>query len=339
MFLIKYYRADSATYVIKNVGGKAVKQGKGLSFLYNSATTSIAAVPVSVQEAPFIFNLQTADYQEISVQGQVGFRIEDPVKIADMLNFTLLPAGRGYVSEDPLMLDDRVVRTVQSVIQKLVQGVALRNALRLNQEIVDELKSELPRQPALTELGLCLMDVSIAVIAPSSETARALEAEAREAILKEADDAIYDRRKSAVEQERMIKNAELETELAVQQKEQEIAESRIANQRDLMRAEFETEQERIRAEIGSEEERKALVLLSVENNKQKADSDAYAIRTSMQAYRELPVENLKAMALANMQPEQMMAMAFDSLAQNAGKIGELNVSPDLFSHLIKKGKR
>ncbi len=59
----------------------------------------------------------------------------------------------------------------------------------------------------------------------------------------------------------------------------------------------------------------------------------------MKAYRELPVENLKAMALAKMNPEQLMAMAFESLALNAGKIGELNISPDLFSQIVKKGAK
>jgi len=56
----------------------------------------------------------------------------------------------------------------------------------------------------------------------------------------------------------------------------------------------------------------------------------------MKAFTELPVENLKAMALANMQPEQLMAMAFEALAQNAGKIGELNIVPEMFGRMLKK---
>ena len=51
------------------------------------------------------------------------------------------------------------------------------------------------------------------------------------------------------------------------------------------------------------------------------------------------MENLKAMALASMKPEQLMAVAFDSLAQNADKIGELTITPDLFGQMMKKGGR
>ncbi len=74
------------------------------------------------------------------------------------------------------------------------------------------------------------------------------------------------------------------------------------------------------------------------NHKEEADAEAYAVASKMKAFKELPVENLKAMALANMQPEQLMAMAFESLAQNAGKIGELTITPDLFGKMIKQGR-
>lgn len=336
MLGFRYYKADSATYVIKTSGGKPRKKGKGLSFFYMQAASSIAAIPVSVQEAPFIFNLQTADYQAVRIQGQISFRIVDPDKIADVLNFNLKADGQSYASEDPLKLTDRVVRAAQSIVQNKVQSVTLRDALVLSQPLVQLIKTELTALPVLEALGIALVDVSIAAITPSPEAGKALEAPARESILKEADDAIYARRKSAVEQERTIKDAELQTELAIQQKEQEIAESRINNERAIMRGNAQTEQERIKTEIEAENQRKELVLLNAENNRQVADSEAYMIAARMKAFSELPVENLRAMALANMQPEQMMAMALETMAQNANKIGELNIGPEMFASMMKK---
>ncbi len=336
MIGIKYFKADSTTYVIKTSNGKVREQGKGLSFFYNTATTSIAAIPMSVQEAPFIFKLKTSDFQEVAVQGQIAYRLVKPETIAEMLNFTVKENGRAYVSEDPLKLNDRVVRSLQSIVQVRVMAASLRDALVLSQSLVEVIKSGLGRQSSLAALGITIVDISIATITPSLETSRALEAEVREAILKEADDAIYARRKFAVEQERTIKEAELQTELIVQEKEQEIEESRLENERAILRGTNETERERLEAEIEAENRRKEFVLLSVENAKQQADSEAYAIGTRMKAFTELPVENLKAMALVNMQPEQLMAMAFESLAQNAGKIGELNIAPEMFGKMMRK---
>ena len=339
MFGIKFFKADSSTFVIKTVRGKVRRQGKGLSFFYNPAVSSIAILPINVQETPFIFNLKTADFQALTVQGQLAYQIDEPLKMAEMLNFTLKKDGVNYATEDPLKLSDKVIRVVQAIVQTKLQQSSLRDALTSAPSLVALIRSQLQEEESLNLMGIVPLDISISAIQPSKETARALEAEVREEILKQADDATYSRRKSAVEQERMIKEAELETDLSIQQKEQEIEESRIANERTLLQAEMEIEQERLQAKIEAENQRKALVSTKAENSKQEADAEAYSIAERMKAFKELPVDNLKAMALANMQPDQLMAMAFESLAQNAEKIGELNISPDLLSQMVKKAGR
>lgn len=339
MFNFKYFKADSSTFVIQSVNGKVRKQGKGLSFWYNSDKTSIAALPLNAQEAPFIFNLQTSDFQSLRIQGQISFQVVAAEKTADVLNFNLTKDGKSYASEDPLKLSDRVVRAAQTIIQAKIQTTSLRDALLISQSLVTLVSKQLAEQAAIDSLGIAILDVSIAAIAPSPETLKALEAQARESILKEADDAIYARRKFSVEQERTIKEAELETDLSVQAKEQQIEEARLDNERKLLRERAEIKQEELTAQVSAEAKRNELVALSVENQRIQSDADAYAIESKMKAYSQLPVENLKALALAKMGPEQLMAMAFESLAQNAGKIGELNISPDLFGQLMKKGAK
>ncbi len=339
MFNFKYFKADSSTFVIQSVNGKVRKQGKGLSFWYNSDKTSIAALPLNAQEAPFIFNLQSSDFQSLRIQGQISFQVVAAEKTADVLNFNLTKDGKSYASEDPLKLSDRVVRAAQTIIQAKIQTTSLRDALLISQSLVTLVSKQLAEQAAIESLGIAILVVSIAAIAPSPETLKALEAQARESILKEADDAIYARRKFSVEQERTIKEAELETDLSVQAKEQQIEEARLDNERKLLRERAEIKQEELTAQVSAEAKRNELVALSVENQRIQSDADAYAIESKMKAYSQLPVENLKALALAKMGPEQLMAMAFESLAQNAGKIGELNISPDLFGQLMKKGAK
>jgi len=335
MLGIKYFKADAATYVIKSVNGQTKAKGKGLSFFYNTALTSIATVPMSTQECPFIFGLQTQDFQQIKVQGQVVYQIEDAEKLTSMLNFNLKKDGVTYVSEDPLKVSDRISRLVQSIIQEKIQASKLREALLLNQCLAELIRQRMAAQAELEALGIDIITASIVAITPSTETGRALEAEARESILQEADDAIYARRKSSVEQERIIKETELQTELSIQQKEQEIEEKRIENERTSFRGQAETEAEKLQEQISREKTRKNLVEVSAQNKKLEADSLAYATSAQMRAFSELPVENLKAMAMADMNPEQLMALAFESFAQNAEKIGELNISPD-FLNSIKR---
>lgn len=336
MIGIRYFKAEPTTYVVKTVNGKTTKRGKGLSFFYNAATTSIAAVPMNAQEAPFIFNLQTADFQSVKLQGQITFRVANPEAIAEILNFNLKKDGATYLSEDPLKLNDRIVRSAQTIVQNEVQKTKLRDAFVINTRIAQLIQQELAADVAVNAMGIEVLNTIVGRISADPETARALEAEARELILQEADDAVYGRRKSAVEQERLIKEAELQTDLSVQQKEQEIAESRIQNERQILRGKAKTDAERVQANIDRETQRQSLVTLQAENRKQEADTEAYAVTAKMQAFKTLPVENLKAMALAKMDPEQLMALAFESLAQNADKIGELTITPDLFGNMVKK---
>lgn len=336
MLGINYYKADSNTFVIQTKNGAVKRQGRGLSFWYLGRTASIAAVPVSTQEAPFIFNLQTLDFQSVRVQGQLTFQVVAPEKTAEMLNFTLDSTGSRFISDDPMKLNDRVIRAAQSIAQMQIEASKLREALSMGQHLVKQVRDELPNADALQTLGVELRDISISAVTPTPETAKALEAEAREAILKKADDAIYARRKAAVEQERTISDAELDTEFAVQQKKQSMAEQAALNQRKLQKERAETEKERIQADIDAAKQKQSLFELNAENDRIEADAQAYAIAQKMSAYKDMPVESLKAMAMAKMDANQLMAVAFETFANNADKIGELTIAPDMIQQIAKR---
>jgi hypothetical protein len=78
---------------------------------------------------------------------------------------------------------------------------------------------QLSQSEAMKALGVEMLTFAVLAIKATPEMSRALEAEARELLLRQADNAIYDRRNSAVEQERRIKENELNTEIAVEDQE------------------------------------------------------------------------------------------------------------------------
>ncbi len=110
-----------------------------------------------------------------------------------------------------------------------------------------------------------VLGLSILAIKPTPETARALEAETREKLFREADEAIYARRNSAVEQERAIKENELNTEIAVENKKRQIRETQMDAERAVQEKKHLVEKEALAADIGMEDERKKLVALAAEN--------------------------------------------------------------------------
>src|SRR5512137_3065684 len=106
MFGIKFIKVQPTTYLLQYRRGKIVREGLGLSFFYYAPTTSLVAVPVASTDAPFIFQETTADFQTVTMQGQVTYRVSDPKQLASLLNYTLAPNGEAYLSEDPEKLPE-----------------------------------------------------------------------------------------------------------------------------------------------------------------------------------------------------------------------------------------
>lgn len=336
MFSINYIKVDPTTFLMQFKDGKLKRQGKGLSFFYYSPTTSLVAIPVSTSDLPFMLKESTRDYQEITVQGQVVYRIADPEKISGLMNFTLKSGAQTYQSEDPKKLRNRIVNLVQVKMRTAIEQMDLRQTITSSQALVRSVKSELVNSSVLASLGIEIMDLSILAIKPTPETARALEAAVREKLLEEADEAIYRRRNASIDQERTVKENELNTELAVEAKQQEIEEKKLEADRVLKEKMMVIERERLEAEIAQEQQRKELVELATENDRKKTDAKAYDIAATMEALSKVDARVLEAMTMGNLQPEQLLAQAFRELAGGADRIGQLNISPDLLQQLSGK---
>jgi regulator of protease activity HflC (stomatin/prohibitin superfamily) len=338
MIGIKFIKFQPNTYVMRYTNGKVVKEGAGLSFFYYAPTTSLVAIPTGSVETPFIFEEVTADYQAITIQGQVTYRISEPATIARLMNFTLAHDGVNYLSDDPKKLSQRIVSTIQVLTRKQVLALSLRDALKSADTIVEDVTAKLRENKEINSLGIEILSLLILAIRPNKDTARALEAEAREQILKEADDAIYLRRNASVEQERTIKENELNTEIAVENKKRQIREAQMEAEKSVQEKQHILLSDEMAFSIQQEEEKKKLVELSVQNAKSEAESRAYAISTAMKAFEGTDPAVIQSLANMGMQPDQLIAAAFQKLAQEADKIGQVNISPDLLRELMNKGE-
>jgi regulator of protease activity HflC (stomatin/prohibitin superfamily) len=303
---------------------------------YYTPTTSLVAIPISSIEAPFIFEETTQDFQTISLQGQVSFRITDVKRLSALLNYTLNSSGKGYTSDDPDKLPKRIIDIVHVLLKKEVSGLTLKQALTSTEDLTSKINTAISNQREIVLLGIEVLGVSILAILPTKETARALEAEAREQILKEADDAVYARRNAAVEQERKIKENELNTEIAVERKKRQIRETQMEAEQAVQEKQHQLEESQMNFNIKLEEQKKELVRLSVENAKAEADAKAYAATKMMEAFQRVDANILQSLASVGMAPENLIALAFQGLAEKADKIGELNISPDLLQQLLKR---
>lgn len=336
MFGTRFIKVQPTTYLLQYKNGKVVREGAGMAFFFYAPTSSLVAVPIASTDVPFIFNEVTSDFQEVSIQGQATYRITDPKRISQLLNFTLDSSARNYVSDDPEKLSQRVVNVIKVLTRTELQKLTLRQALKASDALVQAVSAGLSASKEIDSLGLEVLGLSILAIKPNPETARALEAETREQLLKEADEAIYARRNAAVEQERAIKENELNTEIAVENKKRQIREAQMEAERAVQEKQHQLREAEMASKISLEEKNKQLVALSVENAKSEADAKAYAISAVMKALEGVDAKVLQALASVGMQPDQLMALAFQGLAERAEKIGQLNISPDLLRELLSQ---
>ena len=300
MLTIRYMKAPPTTYVLHFTHGRIRREGPGLSFFYYAPASTIVAVPLASADAPFAFQETTADFQAVAVQGQVTYRVVDPRRLAALLDLSVGPTGR-YLTDDYQKLPERLVHATQMLMrveaQRLTLAQALTGASALGARVLEGLRTA----DAVVQLGIEVLGLSIVAVRPTPESAKALEAEAREALQRRSDEAIYARRNAAVEQERRIKESELTTEIALEEQRARLLDERVANER------------------------------------KEAESRAYALETTLAPVRGLDWRLLA--ALGGGEPRSTIALAFQELAANAQRIGELNISPDLLRALLPSAAR
>ncbi len=112
----------------------------------------------------------------------------------------------------------------------------------------------------------------------------------------------------------------MDAEKSVQHKKRELSEAEMATK------------------IVLEERNKELVALTSENARNESEAKAYGISVVMEALSKTDPRVLQALATVGMNPGQLVATAFREIAENADKIGQLNISPELLRELLSRQK-
>jgi len=282
---IKYFKGEPNKYVIRYKNGRVNNHGEGLDFWYMPFNTSIAVVDTVSQDTQFIFNESTANYQEVAIQGHLTYRFETPLEAAKYLDFSIDSTSGEYRKKAGEKLSQRVINAVQSHTRKAINTFSLDQALTSAKEISHQVLVAVADESSLKKLGVVVESLYFTAITPTPEMQKALEAEYRENLQRNADKAIYDRRAASVEEERKIQQREMDIEIEI------------------------------------EERRKELVGMQAENSLKLAEAEARADEMKLGPYGDLA-------------PQALVGLALKEFAGNAGRIGSLNITPDMLGQVI-----
>ncbi len=221
---MKFKKFSPNDYVMVVKNGRTVREGMGLSLFYNELTTNIMVAPSTAFDGAFAFDdLVTSDYQRVCVQGVTTYMLTDYEKATHMLDFSFDRAApmEEKILKNMVLLEKRINNIIKAIIIREVSKKDVRTVIRFADEMARVITDKLAQDESIAKFGVSITGVNILGINPNAETRKALEAAAREQILKEQDDAIYMRRNAAIQQERVIKENEINTEIKVAEKERE----------------------------------------------------------------------------------------------------------------------
>jgi hypothetical protein len=358
MFGIKFVKFEPSNYVIRRRGKVTVDEGAGLSFFCLLRNTTATVMPVGNIDAPFVFEEVTSDFRTVTLQGQAIFRIKDFDKAEKAFDFTYNLSNLSYNENGCAKLSKRITDSVRAAAKEFVAKLDLIEAVRASKSLSENVTAALKESGAIGRIGIEIIDILFLDVRSDKDTARALEAQAREALLKAADEAVYERRNFAIDMERKVKENEFNTEIAVETKRREVEETKIEAERVIsekknilldqeQKSQINRRYEQTMANakqylddnklrIEAERIRAEKLKLLVPNERAMAENEVWKVTEIIKAFGVADGKVAEAFALSGVAADKLTAKSLADIAKTAGSIGQINISPDLFGELLNK---
>jgi regulator of protease activity HflC (stomatin/prohibitin superfamily) len=321
---VRHLRGTATVHVRHVHHGRVRHDGTGLSFWFRPLSAVISEVPVADRELPLLFHARTSDFQDVTVQATLTYRISDPELASSRIDFSVDP-DTGAWRAMPL---DQVAGLLTEIVQQ--QSLALLAGMPLTEALVagvETIRSTVGRSiggdTRLAETGIGVVALRVVAIRPEPEVEKALRTPTREQVQQEADRATYERRAVAVERERAIGENELQSRIELARREEQLVAQHGANAR------REAEEQAAAGQIGAEAESRRTRTLAegaAAATRARGEADAAAESARLEARRDLPETVLWTEALRE-------------LSGQLPAIDNLVLTPDLVASLLARLSR
>jgi regulator of protease activity HflC (stomatin/prohibitin superfamily) len=309
---VRHLRGTETTHVRHVRRGEVVREGTGMSFWFRPLDAVLSEVPVDDRELPLQFHAQTLDFQDVAVQATVTYRL-DPQVAVQRIDFSINPENGLYLATPLAQVATILAETTQQHALGVIARSTLTQALTDGVLAVRDAVSEgLAADPRLAETGIRVVGTRVVAIRPEPEVERALQTPTREQLQQESDRATYERRARAVERERAIAENELQNQIELARRQEQLVAQNGLNAR--RSAEEDAAADEIR--VGAESDRV----------RRTGEAAAASEAARLAAYEQLSEGVL-------------MALAVKELAANLPSIEHLTLTPDLLTSLATRLER
>ncbi len=326
---LAHLRAESNEHVLHYKRGALSVQGRGLAYWFMPLSAAVAQVPSEDIDTTVLLRERTADFQEVAVQCTVTYRIADPERASTRVNFSI-GLDTGVWKEQPLeRLATLWAQRAQQPTRAYLSTVPVVDAIRDGaQRIRAALDAALGADTDLTAMGLVVVGVQVNKVSPTAELEKAIQTPTRESLQQKADEAVFERRALAVEKERVIKENELQSEIALARRQQDLIKQQGANTLLDIQQQAEADRQRLvaegeRSDLAAQHTRRDAITVAEGQARATAlqkDVDVEAERGRLAVFRDAPASVLTAFTL-------------QEVANKIDTIHHLNITPDLLGQL------
>jgi regulator of protease activity HflC (stomatin/prohibitin superfamily) len=314
--LVRHLRGSSTAHVEQVRDGRTVRAGVGTSFWFRPLSAVLNEVPVDDRELPLLFHARTSDFQDVTVQATVTYRVVEPAAAAARIDFSIDP-DTGHWRGTPLdQVAGLLTESAQQHALDLLATVDLATAMASGVGPVRGVIADgLAADGRLSDTGIAVVGVRVVAVRPEPEVEKALRTPTREQVQAEADRATFERRAVAVERERAIGENELQTRIELARREEELVGQRGANAR------REAEEEAATRDVATEAEARRTVAIA----------EARAASTRLAGAAQGEAEAARVAAYRDVPEAVLLTLAVRELAANLPRIETLVLTPDLVS--------
>src|SRR5581483_733329 len=215
------------------------------------------------------------------------------------------------------MLTEAAQQNTLDVVAGMSLAGAIINGLT---RVRERIESGLATDARLAETGVSAIGVRVVAIRPEPDLEKALQTPTREGVQQEADRATYERRALAVERERTISENELQSQIELARREEQLVTQRGANAR--RQAEEAAAASAIEIDSKANGEQR-MAQVRAEATKAMGEAGAAGEAARVAAYRDLSEATL-------------LALSVKDLAGQLGKVQNLVITPDLLAPVLAR---
>ena len=229
---LRHLRGSPTAHIRHLRHGRVVHEGTSLSFWFRPLNAVLSEIPVDDRELPLLFHARTADFQDVTAQVTVTYRVTDPALASTRVDFGINP-DNGRLRSTPLeqlatILTESAQQYAFEYLSQVPLSVALADGV---EEVSRRLDAGLAADRRLGETGVAVVGLRVVALRPDPEVEKALRTPTREQLQQEADRATFERRALAVERERAISENEMQSRIELARREEQLVAQQGANAR------------------------------------------------------------------------------------------------------------